>query len=91
MKIEWCTFLGKKGKRGVISLKPLGVAKNGVKKPMLFGISTVPLVARRGNVLKVKGLDILDGTPILDVKPYWPVYDKVEKAAIPPWVNKLVF
>lgn len=61
------------------------------QRPNPIGMSTVPLISRKGNVLKVRGLDILNGTPILDVKPYWPVYDHVENATIPPWVNKLIF
>lgn len=61
------------------------------QRPNPIGISTVPLVKRRGNILTVKGLDILNGTPVLDVKPYWPVYDEVKKAFVPAWVKKLVF
>ncbi|MFH0817047.1 MAG: TrmO family methyltransferase [Candidatus Micrarchaeota archaeon] len=48
-------------------------------------------MAHEGNKIKVKGLDILDGTPIIDIKPYWPQYDKVENEKIPGWVNKLEF
>lgn len=61
------------------------------QRPNPIAFSTVPLVTRKGNVLKVKGLDILNNTPILDIKPYWPQYDKVTKAKVPSWVNKLVF
>lgn len=60
-------------------------------RPNPIAISTVKLLARKGNKIKVKGLDILDGTPILDIKPYWPQYDKVENEKIPTWVNKLEF
>ncbi|MFA4819827.1 MAG: tRNA (N6-threonylcarbamoyladenosine(37)-N6)-methyltransferase TrmO [Candidatus Aenigmatarchaeota archaeon] len=61
------------------------------QRPNLIAISTVKLIGRKGNVIKVKGLDILDGTPIIDIKPYWPQYDKVENERIPDWVNKLEF
>ena len=61
------------------------------QRPTRIAISTVPLLSRNGNVLKVKGLDIVNGTPILDVKPYTPRYDEVEKANVPDWVSKLVF
>lgn len=61
------------------------------QRPNRIAISTVPLLDRRKNVLKVKGLDIVNGTPILDIKPYTPQYDRVGKARIPKWVNKLVF
>ncbi|MFA4872030.1 MAG: tRNA (N6-threonylcarbamoyladenosine(37)-N6)-methyltransferase TrmO [Patescibacteria group bacterium] len=59
------------------------------RRPNPIAITTVKLIGREGNKIKVKGLDILDGTPIIDIKPYWPQYDKVENAKIPDWVNKL--
>lgn len=61
------------------------------QRPNRIAISTVELLSRRGNGIKVKGLDIVDGTPILDIKPYTPQYDRVGKAKVPNWVSKLVF
>tara|TARA_Y100000310_G_C20647396_1_gene797418 strand:+ start:143 stop:607 length:465 start_codon:yes stop_codon:yes gene_type:complete len=58
-------------------------------RPNPIAITTVKLLKREGNKIKVEGLDILDGTPIIDIKPYWPQYDKVENEKIPDWVNKL--
>jgi tRNA-Thr(GGU) m(6)t(6)A37 methyltransferase TsaA len=59
------------------------------QRPNPIAITTVRLMGHKGNVIKVKGLDILDNTPIIDIKPYWPNYDKVEDGRIPNWVNKL--
>jgi len=39
-------------------------------RPNPIGLTLVDLVKREGNVLVVKGLDALDGTPVLDIKPY---------------------
>lgn len=39
-------------------------------RPNPIGLTLVELVKREGNVLVVKGLDALDGTPVLDIKPY---------------------
>jgi len=61
------------------------------QRPNRIAISTVKLVSRKGRRLLVKGLDILNGTPILDIKPYWPQYDRVAKAKTPAWVNRLIF
>ncbi|MBS3133310.1 tRNA (N6-threonylcarbamoyladenosine(37)-N6)-methyltransferase TrmO [Candidatus Woesearchaeota archaeon] len=61
------------------------------QRPNPIAITTVRLIGHDGNKIKVKGLDILDGTPVIDIKPYWPQYDKVEQAKIPDWVNKLEF
>ena len=59
------------------------------KRPNPIAITTVKLIEHKGNKIKVKGLDILDGTPVIDIKPYWPQYDKVKDEKIPDWVNKL--
>ncbi|MBI2034196.1 MAG: tRNA (N6-threonylcarbamoyladenosine(37)-N6)-methyltransferase TrmO [Candidatus Levybacteria bacterium] len=61
------------------------------QRPNRIAISTVELVKRLGNIITVKGLDIVNGTPILDIKPYTPQYDRVEKAKVPKWVGKLIF
>lgn len=61
------------------------------QRPNRIAFSTVKLIARNGNTLKVKGLDILNGTPIIDIKPYTPQYDQVKTAKVPDWVGKLVF
>jgi len=39
-------------------------------RPNPLGMSVVRLLARDGPVLKVAGLDMIDGTPVLDIKPY---------------------
>jgi tRNA-Thr(GGU) m(6)t(6)A37 methyltransferase TsaA len=45
-------------------------------RPCPLGLTVVELVAREKNILKVKGLDAIDGTPLLDVKPYVPSIDE---------------
>jgi tRNA-Thr(GGU) m(6)t(6)A37 methyltransferase TsaA len=44
-------------------------------RPNPIGLSAVTLLGRDGNVLRVRGLDVLDGTPLLDIKPYVPEFD----------------
>jgi tRNA-Thr(GGU) m(6)t(6)A37 methyltransferase TsaA len=39
-------------------------------RPCPLGLTVVELVARKNNILRVKGLDAIDGTPLLDIKPY---------------------
>ena len=61
-------------------------------RPNCIGISTVPVVEIKKNVIKVKGLDIIDKTPVLDIKPYLPDYDKPEgKIKIPGWTSMLTY
>lgn len=52
-------------------------------RPNHLGVSVVPILGLEGTVLRVRGLDAIDGTPVLDVKPYLPEYDAVPDAAIP--------
>lgn len=61
------------------------------QRPNRIAISTVRLLSREENRLRVTGLDIVNGTPIVDIKPYTPQYDTVENVRVPQWVDKLVF
>jgi len=50
------------------------------RRPNPIGMSLVRLVGREGNVLRVEDVDILDGTPLLDIKPYSPRFDRRDDA-----------
>ena len=45
-------------------------------RPNPIGLSVVRLQGLRGNLLVVEGIDVLDGTPLLDIKPYVPEFDE---------------
>jgi tRNA-Thr(GGU) m(6)t(6)A37 methyltransferase TsaA len=47
-------------------------------RPNAIGLSIVELLRREGNVLHIDGVDILDGTPLLDIKPYTAKFDRIE-------------
>jgi tRNA-Thr(GGU) m(6)t(6)A37 methyltransferase TsaA len=47
------------------------------RHPNPIGISVVRLLAVAGAVLEIAGVDLLDGTPVLDIKPYVPDFDSV--------------
>lgn len=47
-------------------------------RPNAIGLSIVRLVRREGNVLHLDGIDVLDGTPLLDIKPYTARFDRIE-------------
>jgi len=51
-------------------------------RPNPIGISTVKLLERNGSILKVDNIDVLDGTPLLDIKPYVPKFDARKDARI---------
>ena len=50
--------------------------------------TTVALLSVTKNVLTVQGLDAIDGTPVLDVKPYIPYFDAVSEAKVPAWLTE---
>ena len=51
--------------------RPHGVfATRSPRRPNPIGLTVVELLGRDGRLLRVRGVDMLDGTPILDVKPY---------------------
>lgn len=56
-------------------------------RPNPIGLSCVALRCIAGNVLHVADLDILDGTPLLDIKPYVPAFDSYP-AARSGWVDE---
>jgi len=56
--------------------KPHGIfATRAPKRPNALGLSIVRLVGIQGNTLEIEDVDILDGTPLLDIKPYVPAFD----------------
>ncbi|MFP4005677.1 MAG: tRNA (N6-threonylcarbamoyladenosine(37)-N6)-methyltransferase TrmO [Candidatus Hadarchaeia archaeon] len=59
------------------------------ERPNQIGISVVKLLDRKRNLLKVKGVDMLDKTPLLDIKPHVPKFDQREKTEIGWLENKL--
>ena len=46
-------------------------------RPNPIGFAVVELLERSGRLLKVRGLDAIDGTPVVDIKPYFPEIDCV--------------
>jgi tRNA-Thr(GGU) m(6)t(6)A37 methyltransferase TsaA len=78
-----------KGRRCPLLVKPYldrtlrGVfATRSPHRPNKIGISVVRLLKRNGNVLEVEGLDVIDGTPLIDIKPYVLPFEKTEKIRI---------
>ena len=56
-------------------------------RPNPLSVTVCRLLKVEGATLEVEGLDLVDGTPVLDVKPYIAAYDAVPKASIPRWAR----
>ena len=64
-------------------------SQRGKDRPNTIGMTSVQIVSVDEKSITVRGLDAIDGTPVLDIKPYYPVYDKKE-ASVPEWVTRLM-
>jgi tRNA (Thr-GGU) A37 N-methylase len=63
--------------------EPHGVfALRSPARPNPIAVSAVELIAVEGNVLRVRGLDCLDNTPLLDLKPYFASTDSKPEARV---------
>ena len=77
--------------RGLESMPEAGIfAQRAKDRPNPLGITAVSIVGLESGVLVVRGLDAIDGTPVVDVKPYYPVYDRINNATVPEWVDRLM-
>jgi tRNA-Thr(GGU) m(6)t(6)A37 methyltransferase TsaA len=77
--------------QGREDMPELGIfAQRARHRPNPIGITTVKLLRRQGNRLSVQGLDAINGTPVLDVKPYVPAYDAAESPRVPEWMSRLM-
>lgn len=56
-------------------------------RPNPVSVTVCELRGVDGDSLTVRGLDLVDGTPVIDVKPYIAFYDSVPKAKIPRWAG----
>jgi tRNA-Thr(GGU) m(6)t(6)A37 methyltransferase TsaA len=76
---------------GEMDLELVGLfATRSPRRPNSIGVTTVRLLERQGNILKVKGLDAIDGTPVIDIKPHLPGRDSLADARVPQWLGKQI-
>ncbi|MPZ22123.1 MAG: tRNA (N6-threonylcarbamoyladenosine(37)-N6)-methyltransferase TrmO [Dehalococcoidia bacterium] len=62
------------------------LATRSQNRPNPIGVSACRIEGFADNVIRVVGLDAIDGTPVLDIKPYLGEYDAFDDAQAPPWV-----
>lgn len=77
--------------RNMDSMPLLGVfSRRDKNRPNPIGITAVEIVEVGDDYIEVQGLDAVDGTPVLDIKPYFMSFDKIENPKEPEWVNRLM-
>ena len=90
---------------GTLKVRPRGLLRHGLtleelplvgvfaldspSRPNPIGLSVVPLLGLKGRVLTVSELDLFDGTPVLDVKPYQSSY-RPRGYRVPEWHERLL-
>ena len=83
--------------RSVIKVHPKGnqnlplvgvFATHSPARPNPIGITTAKVLEIHDNVIKVTGLDAMDGTPVLDIKPYIPDHYSASEIKTPDWITK---
>ena len=63
------------------------LALRGGARPNPISVTVCQIIDLHGSELALKGLDLVDGTPILDIKPYIPFYDSEMHAQLPVWAG----
>lgn len=65
-------------------------AQRGKGRPNRIGMTTCEVVAVEGTTLTVRGLDAIDGTPVLDIKPYMVEFGPRGEVREPDWARELM-
>ncbi len=82
---------GARHPRGNSSWPKVGIfAQRGKARPNRLGSTIVEVIGREGRMLKVRGLDAIDGTPVLDVKPVIREFLPRSPVRQPDWATELM-
>lgn len=85
-------------RRNLLKVHPMGrkdIPRQGIfatcspARPNPVLMTAVRLLERRGHVLRVQGLEAVDGSPVVDIKPYNPRYYRAESPVVPEWMAKI--
>ncbi len=95
--LYWAHRITSEG-RSIIKAHPMGrrdlpltgiFATCSPARPNPICLTAVRLVERKGNMLRVEGLDAIDGSPLIDIKPYVPNYYAVADAKRAHWMMQI--
>jgi tRNA (adenine37-N6)-methyltransferase len=83
--------LGARHPRGNTAYPPVGIfAQRARVRPNRIGSTIVKLVSREGRTIHIEGLDAIDGTPVLDIKPVFREFLPKGDIRQPGWVTELL-
>ena len=82
---------GARHPRGRVDWPKVGIlAQRAKARPNLLGVSRCRLLAVDGRTLRIKGLDAIDGTPVLDIKPYLVEFGPRGEVWQPAWSHEVM-
>jgi tRNA-Thr(GGU) m(6)t(6)A37 methyltransferase TsaA len=77
--------------RDLESMPKVGIFSQRSKdRPNPIGVTAVRIISVGHDYLDVQGLDAINGTPVLDIKPYYPNFDRIDAPEVPDWVKELM-
>ena len=65
-------------------------AQRGSPRPNRLGVTTVEVLGVEGRALRVRGLDAIDGTPVVDIKPVMAGFEPRTPVTEPPWAGEIM-
>jgi tRNA-Thr(GGU) m(6)t(6)A37 methyltransferase TsaA len=65
-------------------------AQRGKSRPNRIGVSACSILGVEGTTVMVEGLDAIDGTPVLDIKPYFRDFEPRGEVREPAWVREIM-
>jgi len=86
-------------RRRIVRVHPMGLkdlpetgvfATRSPARPNPVLVSTVELLEHNGNILKVRGLEAVDGSPIVDIKPYTEIYPAIRAPRFSEWLRSVL-
>ncbi|MBA4385324.1 MAG: tRNA (N6-threonylcarbamoyladenosine(37)-N6)-methyltransferase TrmO [Anaerolinea sp.] len=87
----WNIETGTRHPRNNANWPRIGIlAQRGKNRPNRIGTTICKLISRTGSTLTVQGLDAVDGTPVLDIKPVMKEFLPHEEIRQPNWVDELM-
>lgn len=95
--LAWFHQSDTREKRDTLRVHPRGNRKNPLTgvfatrspvRPNPVALYTCKILSIRENIIQIDRIDAFDGTPVIDIKPYIPEVDKVQKAAVAEWLDR---
>lgn len=65
-------------------------AQRGAKRPNRVGVSRCTILGIAGTTIRVRGLDAIDGTPVIDLKPYMREFGPIGEVRQPQWADEIM-